>query len=96
MTFLSKKLNALGLSQKELAKKAGVSQPYISQVLDGKVLKYNAAKKFADAFGFNFFEILADFEGSNPDKKPMHSSSWMKFGRNQMASTVRTVTRVKK
>lgn len=69
MTLLSKKLNALGLSQKELAKKAGVSQPYISQVLDGKILKYNAAKKFADAFGFNFFEILADFEGSNPDKK---------------------------
>lgn len=62
MTLLSNKLKSLGLSQKELSERLGVSQPYISAVLSGKILKINATKKFATEFGFNLMDLLSDFE----------------------------------
>lgn len=65
MTLLSTKLQALDLSQEDISDRLGVSQSYISQVLKGKILKYNATKKFADAFGWNLYELLADFEKNN-------------------------------
>lgn len=62
MTLLSKKLLALNMSQSDLAKKLEMSQPYISSILNGRILKYNATKKIADTFGFNLMELIADFE----------------------------------
>lgn len=62
MTLLAKKLIATGLTPEQIRVKVGVSQPYISNVLNGKILKYNATKKFADAFGFDLMELLADFD----------------------------------
>lgn len=44
MTLLAKKLEALGLSQKEIAEQAGVSQPYVNSILKGKILKSNSTQ----------------------------------------------------
>lgn len=67
MTLLSKKLKTLALSQKELAARVGVSQPYISDVLNGKILKMSATKKFSEAFGFELMELLSDFDKQQVD-----------------------------
>lgn len=62
MTLISRKLKSLGKTQKEIADDLGVSQVYISGVINGKILKSDAIKKFADYYKWDMYEIIRDFE----------------------------------
>jgi len=63
MSLLSKKLESLGKTQTEIAKEVGVSQPYVANVMDGKILKkIEAIKKFTQVYNWDAYEIMRDFE----------------------------------
>ena len=64
---------ARGLSQEELAARAGIHRTYVSSIELGKVrLGLDIAKKVADGLGVTLSDLLADAEsiGSRRPAKP--------------------------
>lgn len=58
---IKKRRNEIGLTQKQLAKMLGVSEPMISQYEKKETLKLDTVKKIAKALNVQYIDLLDDF-----------------------------------
>lgn len=58
---IKKRRNEIGLTQKQLAKMLGVSEPMISQYENKETLKLDTVKKIAKALNVQYIDLLDDF-----------------------------------
>lgn len=59
---IKKHLIDLEMSQSELAKKMGVSSPYVGEILRGTRSSVNAQRKVCEAIGLDYDELMKRLE----------------------------------
>lgn len=62
---IEQRINELGMSKSEFAKKIGVLQPNIGRILESDNIKTDKLVEISNALGFNFFQLY----GSNGSEK---------------------------
>lgn len=59
---IKKHMIDLEMSQSELAKKMGVSSPYVGEILRGTRSSVNAQRKVCEAVGLDYDELMKQLE----------------------------------
>lgn len=62
---IEQRINELGMSKSEFAKKIGVLQPNVGRILESDNIKTDKLVEISNALGFNFFQLY----GSNGSEK---------------------------
>lgn len=62
---IEQRINELGISKSEFAKKIGVLQPNVGRILESDNIKTDKLVEISNALGFNFFQLY----GSNGSEK---------------------------
>lgn len=62
---IEQRINELGMSKSEFAKKIGVLQPNVGRILESDNIKTDKLVEISNALGFNFFKLY----GSNGSEK---------------------------
>lgn len=62
---IEQRINELGMSKSEFAKKIGVLQPNVGRILESDNIKTDKLVEISNALGFNFFQLY----GSNGGEK---------------------------
>lgn len=62
---IEQRINELGMSKSEFAKKIGVLQPNVGRILESDNIKTDKLVEISNALGFNFFQLY----GSNDSEK---------------------------
>lgn len=64
---IEQRINELGMSKSEFAKKIGVLQPNVGRILESDNIKTDKLVEISNALGFNFFQLY----GSNGSEKQL-------------------------